>query len=785
MTKLVSRLTRTAHVAFGLVAALAVMALWGWALDVPVLRHLGADFAPMSAAAAIALLLIAGSFLAAERGQRFTASVASALAMALSIAALLEHYLELQLNIQIAPAEAVTLILLAIATPLPRGTRAFGVSLHGALSGLIGAVAFFALLGLSLRILRFDIPAPLLGFSAPGAFAAMLAAVGLAAARPTLWLLETLAGRRTGAVATRWLLPAAFIVPLAVGWTRLFAEREGLFGEAVGMALFTTVMIAAFGALVLWVARTIDDHERKRAHAEEQAGETREWLQVTLAAIGDGVIATDREGRVRFLNAAAQRLTGWRATEAAGRPIDELLQLYDERNRAPLANPLKSSLKAKTPSTANGEPALRARDGKVHPVHANAAPIVDATDSLAGAVLVLREAAAQRQAERAMREAYTELDERVVRRTAALERASAALRERNALLNAITTSTPDLIFAKDRDGRMLMANPAWLKAVAKPETEVVGLDDNERLVLESGETMILEETMTERTYLTSKSPLRDEQGRVIGLIGVATDISERKQAQRDLEKLVVAEQRLRAEAERANRAKDEFLAIVSHELRSPLNALRGWSHLFATTRPLEDSLIERASKAIKRNVDHQTRLIDDLLDTSRIVSGKLTIERRVVNLVEIVLAALDAARPGAAAKEIDLRFTPHDASMMLIGDGGRLQQLVSNLLSNAVKFTPERGAISVLLLKNGERVQLVVKDNGIGIAPEFLPHVFDRFTQADTSAARRAGGLGIGLALVRHIALLHGGQVRADSSGVGRGATFAVELPAVAQPIPL
>ena len=305
-----------------------------------------------------------------------------------------------------------------------------------------------------------------------------------------------------------------------------------------------------------------------------------------------------------------------------------------------------------------------------------------------------------------------------------------------------------------------------------------GLDDKERLVLEAGETMILEENLAEHTYLATKSPLRDEHGRVFGLIGVATDITERKQAQRDLEKLVVAEQRLRAEAERANRAKDEFLAIVSHELRSPLNALRGWSHLLATTQPLEESLVERAAKAIKRNVDHQTRLIDDLLDTSRIVSGKLNIERRAVNLVEIVLAALDAARPGAAAKEIDLRFTPDDASIMVVGDGGRLQQLVSNLLSNAVKFTPERGRIAVLLLKHADRVQLLVKDNGIGISSEFLPHVFDRFTQADTSAARRAGGLGIGLALVRHIALLHGGQVRADSAGLGRGSTFTVELPA-------
>jgi PAS domain S-box-containing protein len=787
--KLLSRLTRVAYAAYGLAAMLAAMALWGWAIDVRWLRDLGADFAPMPTSAGLAFILLAAGFVAADRGRRRAAVAACALSAMIAGAALADALLGLPIDMGISPTASVAILLLALVTPLPSRARAFGISLHGTVAALVGAAAFFALLGLSLRVLRFDIAAPLLGFSAPGALATMLAAIALAAARPTPWLIDTLYGRRTAAVVTRWLLPAAFIVPLAVGWTRLAAEREGLFGEAVGMTLFTTVMIVAFGILILWVANTLEHLERRRAQAEVQAGESREWLQVTLAAIGDGVIATDREGRVRFLNAAAQRLTGWRAAEAAGLPIDELLRLFDERNGQALSNPLGTSLKTRTSATASGEPAVRARDGKVHPVHANAAPIVDADDAIAGAVLVLREAAAQRQAERAMREAYTELDERVVRRTAALELASAALRERNALLNAITTSTPDLIFAKDRDGRILMANPAWQKTFGAAQADRPGLDDNERLVLEAGETMILEEAVAERTFLASKSPLRDEQGRVIGLIGLATDITERKRAQRELEKLVVAEQRLRAEAERANRAKDEFLAIVSHELRSPLNALRGWSHLMATSRPLEPQLVERAAKAIKRNVDHQTRLIDDLLDTSRIVSGKLTIERRAVNLVEIVLTALDAARPGAAAKEIDLRFTPDDANIAVVGDSGRLQQLASNLLSNAVKFTPERGSISVLLLKNADRVQLQVKDNGIGIAPEFLPHVFDRFTQADTSAARRAGGLGIGLALVRHIALLHGGQVRADSAGVGRGSTFTVELPAApasaTRPVPV
>jgi PAS domain S-box-containing protein len=788
---LVARLARISRAAYGAVAVLGAAALWGWVLGVPVLRDLGADFAPMSPGEALALVLLAASFFASRTGRPKAAFAAAGVAGAIAVLTLAETLLGLRLGMsfewmaarggempgRMSLAACVTLVLLALVTPLEPDRRVLRVSANALGAGVIGTVAFFALLGLSLRVLRFDVASPLLGFSAPAALATMLAAIAIAAARPSGWLLETLSSRRTGAVVTRWLLPAAFIVPLAVGWMRLYAEREGVFGEAFGMALFTVVMIAWFSALIIWVASTLDQAAAQRAQAEGAATEQREWLQVTLASIGDGVIATDAAGRVRFLNAAAQRLTGWRAAEAAGHPIDELLQLFDERDGAVLRNPLKAALENRGAAAAGGEPALRARDGSVHPVSVNAAPILDG-EGLLGAVLVLREVSAQRQSERAMREAYTELDQRVVRRTAALERASAALRERNALLNAITTSTPDLIFAKDRRGRLLMANPAWAAAVGTQGEEATMLDDHERIVLEAGETMSLEELIGERTYLTSKSPLRDEQGRIIGLIGVATDITERKQAQRELETLVVAEQRLRAEAERANRAKDEFLAIVSHELRSPLNALRGWSHLLATTRPLDDTLMDRAAKAIKRNVDHQTRLIDDLLDTSRIVSGKLTIERRVVNLAETVHAALDAARPLAAAKGIELRFVPGEPDTLVIGDAGRLQQLASNLLSNAVKFTPEQGKVTVTLYRNAERVQLQVRDNGIGIAPEFLPHVFDRFSQADTSAARRAGGLGIGLALVRHIALLHGGQVRADSPGAGRGATFTVDLPA-------
>src|SRR3954453_20240420 len=517
LTPLVARLARVSRAAYGIVGALGAAAIWGWALGVPWLRDLGADFAPMSPAAALSFVLLATSFFAAERGRSKGAIAAAALACTIAALTLLEVLADLPLGTsfgwlagprgeypaRLSIAACLTLLLLAMVTPLARDRKVFRVPANSLAAVVVGTIAFFALLGLSLRVLRFDIAAPLLGFSAPAAVATMLAAIGLACARPSAWLLDTLASKRTGAVVTRWLLPAALVVPIAVGWMRLYAEREGLFGEAFGMALFTMVMIAWFSSLILWVARTLDHSAAQRAQAEGAASEQREWLQVTLASIGDGVIATDASGRVRFLNAAAQRLTGWGAAGAGGGALDQLLSLYDERDGKALRNPLNLALQTRAACAAGGEPALRARDGTVHPVTANAAPILDG-EGLLGAVLVLREVAAQRQSERAMREAYTELDQRVVRRTAALERASAALRERNALLNAITTSTPDLIFAKDRQGRLLMANPAWSTAMGG--AEVSTLDDNERIVLEAGETMTLEEQVGSRTYLTSKSP---------------------------------------------------------------------------------------------------------------------------------------------------------------------------------------------------------------------------------------------------------------------------------------
>ena len=251
------------------------------------------------------------------------------------------------------------------------------------------------------------------------------------------------------------------------------------------------------------------------------------------------------------------------------------------------------------------------------------------------------------------------------------------------------------------------------------------------------------------------------------------------------ERLVVATvraQTMTEEAEKANRSKDEFLATVSHELRTPLNAVLGWARML-TSKQLNEERSAHALETIERNATALAHIIDDLLDISRIVAGTLHLAHYPVDLVGITQAAVEAVRPLAAAKSIRLQFAPDPSSAEVVsGDAGRLEQVVVNLLSNAVKFTPENGRVDVSVKRTGPSLELTIEDNGEGIAPAFLPQVFDRFRQADGAASRRHGGLGLGLAIVRQIVELHQGTVRADSAGLGKGATFTVLLPIVTAP---
>jgi signal transduction histidine kinase len=240
--------------------------------------------------------------------------------------------------------------------------------------------------------------------------------------------------------------------------------------------------------------------------------------------------------------------------------------------------------------------------------------------------------------------------------------------------------------------------------------------------------------------------------------------------------LLLGEQRARSEAEAANRVKDEFLATLSHELRTPLTSMLGWANVLRGS-PINQAMLDKGLEAIERNARVQTQLIDDLLEVSRIVSGKLHLDVRPVELSSVIEAAITVVRPAADAKTIRLTSRYEPAIGAISADSARLQQIVWNLLSNAVKFTPEGGRIDVRLEQVDAHARLTVTDNGKGISPEFLPRVFDRFRQADSSTTRDYGGLGLGLAIVRHLVELHGGTVHAVSNGAGQGASFSVTFP--------
>ena len=271
--------------------------------------------------------------------------------------------------------------------------------------------------------------------------------------------------------------------------------------------------------------------------------------------------------------------------------------------------------------------------------------------------------------------------------------------------------------------------------------------------------------------------LRDKDGTLRGFGKVTRDLTERKQAEEQRLQLA-REQVARAEADAANRAKDEFLATISHELRTPLNAILGWGRMLRNSN-LDEASFARGLDTIERNAKLQAQLINDLLDVSRIISGKVRLTVMPVELRPIIEAAIDSIRPAADAKNIRLQVTLDTNTGLISGDPDRLQQVVWNLLSNAVKFTEKGGRVQVRLERINSHVEITVSDTGKGISPEFLPYVFDRFRQADSSITRLHGGLGLGLAIVRHLMELHGGSVQAQSPGEGQGATFSLLLPVI------
>jgi PAS domain S-box-containing protein len=538
----------------------------------------------------------------------------------------------------------------------------------------------------------------------------------------------------------------------------------------------------AIQSVAAGVARAV---ERLRAEERLRASET--WLATTLSGIGDGVIAADAGGRVSYLNPVAESLTGWTAAEATGRSLDDIFRIVDEDTRTAVESPITKVLHEGANVGIAGHTLLLRRDGTEIPIDDSTAPIRATTGELRGVVLVFRDASEKRRTEseraRLLEEARNARShaEQALREAAQLNE---TLGQTEQVLRSLLDNLPELAWSALPDGFIDFYNQRWFEYTGTTPEDMKGwgwqrVHDPVLLpkVVErwthsiaTGELFEMEFPIRAANgefewFLTRVRPLRDGAGQIVRWFGTNTNIHHQRELAR--------------KAEEASLAKDGFLATASHELRTPLNAILGWAQLLRSGQ-LDPSGYLRAVETIERNAHAQVRLIEDILDGSRIITGKLHLEIRQLDLTGLVRAALDAVRPAADAKNIGLTVVLDPAAAQMTGDPERLQQVIWNLANNAIKFTPKGGLVEVRLERIGTSVELTLKDSGHGIGASFLPQVFERFRQADGRTTRRHGGLGLGLALVRHLVEAHGGTVRAESEGEGLGSTFIVTLPSEA-----
>jgi PAS domain S-box-containing protein len=548
----------------------------------------------------------------------------------------------------------------------------------------------------------------------------------------------------------------------------------------------------------------------------------RRWLATTLQSIGDAVIATDNDGRVTFMNGVAERLTGWTEADAHGRDLTEVFAIFSELTRETVESPVSKVLREGTVVGLANHTLLRAKNGVEIPIDDSGAPIKDARGQVFGVVLVFRDVTAEKRAEkrraflaRAMVALASSLDYReTLKRVAELAVPELAdwvsvdiLEPESKLVRQVAVAHVDpkkVKFAREIGEQYppnRNADNGTARVIRSGKSELY--TEIPRALVESAaqdenHLRMLRELKLESAMVVA---LRGESGRVLGAMTFvyadsgrrysADDLSfaedfarravmaiENARAVSEVEAAGARERFMREQAELANTAKDHFLATVSHELRTPLNVILGWAVVLREREAPPD--FQRALGVIERNARAQARLIEDVLDVSRIISGKLALSLRAVNVGEAVRAAVEGMRPAADAKgiQLDLSAGDDERTLTITADADRLQQIFWNLLANAVKFTPKGGAITVSAERIGSEVCIRVSDTGEGIRAGALPYVFEPFRQADSSTTRRHGGLGLGLSLVKQIAAAHGGTVEASSPGEGQGASFVVRLPA-------
>ena len=492
------------------------------------------------------------------------------------------------------------------------------------------------------------------------------------------------------------------------------------------------------------------------------AEEAHALLAAIVASSDDAIISKDLNGIVRSWNQSAERIFGYKADEVLGKSITILFPPDRLSEEPEILQRIQRGERVDHFQTVR----LR-KDGTPIAVSVTISPIHDGAGHVVGASKVARD----------------------ITQNVLLE----------GRFSAIVASSDDAIVSKDLNGIVQSWNPAAERMFGYSADEMIGkpitvlfppdrLDEEPKILeqirrgqrVDHFETVRVRKNGTPLDVSVTISPVKDESGAVIGVSKVARDISGIKRILRDREESFEREKAARAEAERGSQIKDEFLTTLSHELRTPMTAILGWANVLSSRGAVSADELRQGLQAIERNARAQAQLIDELLDMSRIINGKLRLDVQPVDLQAIVFDAAESVRPAADAKAIRLTTVLDPKGGPITGDPNRLQQILWNLLSNAIKFTPRDGRVQVYLRRVRSHVEISVVDSGQGISADFLPQLFTRFTQADTSMTRRHGGLGLGLALVKSLVDMHGGSIKASSPGIDQGSTFTVSLPMAA-----
>lgn len=497
------------------------------------------------------------------------------------------------------------------------------------------------------------------------------------------------------------------------------------------------------------------------------AEQLKSHLAAIVASSDDAIISKTLDGVIVSWNEGAQRIFGYAPHEIIGKPVTILIPPEHLTEEPGILARIRRGERIDHYQTVRTR-----KDGSRLYVSLTVSPIRNALGEIVGASKIARDITLQKRAEEALKASDS--------------------RFRN-----LADSAPVLIWMADSSRAFTWFNKTWRDFTGRPLEQDLGFgwtqnvhaDDLEKCLhaltssFEARSSFRIEHRLGRadgawRWVINNGSPLYEGLSDTFsGYVGSCIDITELRQAQSERDELLKAERAARSEAERLSHMKDEFLATLSHELRTPLNAIMGWSRLLRRVGSESPDYL-RGLDTIERNAHVQAQIVGDLLDMSRIISGKVQLDIQALDLVEVITGAIDSVRPSVEAKKLRLQ-TMFDArgGARIRGDAGRLQQVFWNLLTNAVKFTPAEGKISVVLERVNSHVEITVADSGVGIKTEFLPFVFDRFRQADSTTSRRYGGLGLGLSIVKHLVEQHGGSVRVKSPGEGQGSSFIIALP--------